>query len=253
MADIGSTLHDGRMRARIDIGEVEASTQIRARYLRALENEDWDMLPGPVYVKSFLRTYGDFLGLDGRALVEEFKRRYERPGEFELRSLTSLGAERPRPRRGRRAPAWALIVALVVAVAAGLWVLGKSGKVSHSSRQAASAPRLHRPGSAPAHQAPLRPAPPTRVTLQLVPTAPVYVCLVDANGKTLIPGVIFTPGERIPTKTAGEMKLTLGNAGVSMKVNGKRVGVAPSATSIGLLLSPDGVLALPVSQQPQCQ
>ena len=67
------------MRDRIDISEVEAQTKIRAKYLRAIENEEWDLLPGPVYAKSFLRTYGDYLGVDSRMLLDEFKRRYERP------------------------------------------------------------------------------------------------------------------------------------------------------------------------------
>src|ERR1700749_2852060 len=98
MAEIGTTLREARMRARLDITEVEARTKIRAKYIRALENEEWDLLPGPVYVKSFLRTYGDFLGLDSRMLVDEYKRRYERPDDHELRTVTS----RPRDRdRGR--------------------------------------------------------------------------------------------------------------------------------------------------------
>ena len=65
------------MRARIDISELEAETKIRAKYLRALENEEWDLLPGPTYVKSFLREYADALGLDGKLLVSEYKLRYE--------------------------------------------------------------------------------------------------------------------------------------------------------------------------------
>ena len=93
MAEIGSTLREARMRARIDIDEVESRTKIRAKYLHAIENEDWELLPGPVYVKSFLRTYGDYLGLDSRALVDEYKRRYERPSDHEPRSV---------PRRERR-------------------------------------------------------------------------------------------------------------------------------------------------------
>src|SRR5437660_3268307 len=96
MADIGSTLREARMRSRIDISEVEARTKIRAKYLRAMENEEWNLLPGPVYVKSFLRTYGDFLGLDSRLLVDDFKRRYERPSDHELRPVTAIGRERER-------------------------------------------------------------------------------------------------------------------------------------------------------------
>src|ERR1700752_144365 len=99
MADIGSTLREARMRARIDIIEVETRTKIRAKYLRALENEEWDLLPGPVYIKSFLRTYGDFLGLDSRLLVDEFKRRYERPSHHEARAVATTAGERERRRR----------------------------------------------------------------------------------------------------------------------------------------------------------
>ncbi len=102
MADIGTTLREARIRARIDISEVEARTKIRAKYLRAIENEEWDLLPGPVYVKSFLRTYGDFLGVDSRSLVDEYKRRYERPADQDMRPITPLGRERERRSAGGR-------------------------------------------------------------------------------------------------------------------------------------------------------
>src|SRR5579884_4056060 len=100
MADIGSTLREARIRARIDMSEVEASTKIRAKYLRAIENEEWDLLPGVVYAKSFLRTYGDYLGLDSRMLIDEFRRRHEGYSEHDMRPVSS----RPRRDRERRAP-----------------------------------------------------------------------------------------------------------------------------------------------------
>ena len=62
MPEIGETLRETRMRRRIDMTEVEAATKIRAKYLRALENEEWDLLPGPTFVKTFLRTYAEYLG-----------------------------------------------------------------------------------------------------------------------------------------------------------------------------------------------
>src|ERR1022692_4179955 len=102
MADIGSTLREARLRARIDINEVETRTKIRAKYLRAIENEEWDLLPGEVYVKSFLRTYGAFLGLDTRQLLDEFKRQYEAPSDHELRPIAPLGRDRDRDRGPRR-------------------------------------------------------------------------------------------------------------------------------------------------------
>src|SRR3712207_2723048 len=102
MAEIGQTLREARMRARIDISELEAETKIRAKYLRALENEEWDLLPGPTYVKSFLRTYAEALGLDGRLLLEEYKLRHERLSDVELQPIAprSQRDQRRPPRRG---------------------------------------------------------------------------------------------------------------------------------------------------------
>src|SRR5690348_9065725 len=97
MPDIGASLREQRMRSRIDITEIEAQTKIRAKYLRALENEEWDLLPGPTYVKTFLRTYADALGLDGRMLVEEYKLRHERLSDVDLQPIAP---RRQDPRRG---------------------------------------------------------------------------------------------------------------------------------------------------------
>ncbi len=140
MADIGTTLREARMRARIDIGEVETTTKIRAKYLRAIENEEWDLLPGPVYVKSFLRTYGDYLGLDSRMLVDDYKRRYERPSDHESRPVASRSRERERdrPSRGPLLPPWALIGLVLVAVVAALYIVGShSGIEEHAARRPA--------------------------------------------------------------------------------------------------------------------
>src|SRR5437868_4244109 len=126
MAEIGPTLRDARIRARIDMSEVETQTKIRAKYLRAIENEEWDLLPGPVYAKSFLRTYGDFLGLDSRMLVDEFRRRYERPSDHDLRPLAPLARERERSARGPLLPPWVLIALVLVGVVAALAVIGSN-------------------------------------------------------------------------------------------------------------------------------
>src|SRR3954470_9064967 len=99
MPAIGATLREARMRARIDISEIESETKIRAKYLRALENEEWGLLPGPAYVRSFLRTYAEALGLDAKLLLEEYKLRHERPSDHDL---MPIGA--PRRRLGRGGP-----------------------------------------------------------------------------------------------------------------------------------------------------
>ena len=209
------------MRAKIDISEVEVRTKIRAKYLRAIENEEWDLLPGEVYAKSFLRTYGEYLGLDSRQLVDEYKRRYERPTDHELRPIAPLGRERERDavRAGRCCPPWA--------GDRRAWSWWSSSSRCTSSASPARAPsstrrpsthaRVDRPPAAittPAATARSASPAPTLVKLQLIPTGQVYVCLVNGNGRTLIPGVIYAAGQTIPTKTATKLLLTLGNTSV---------------------------------------
>src|SRR5690242_9933646 len=125
MADIGATLREARMRQRIDISEVESETKIRAKYLRALENEEWDLLPGPTFVKSFLRTYADALGLDGKLLIEEYKLRHERLSDVELQPIAPLG-QRERRRPSRAVPRGWLVAFVVVGLIAALYALGRN-------------------------------------------------------------------------------------------------------------------------------
>src|SRR3954469_1726433 len=129
MPEIGETLRETRMRRRIDMTEVEAATKIRAKYLRALENEEWDLLPGPTFVKTFLRTYAEYLDLDPRLLVEEYRQRYERPTTQDLTPFRGGQRSRRRPRqRQRRAVGPILVVLCGIAVLLGaLYALGKSG------------------------------------------------------------------------------------------------------------------------------
>ena len=257
MADIGATLHEARIRARIDISEVEASTKIRAKYLRAIENEEWDLLPGPVSVKSFLRTYGDYLDLDSRLLVDEYKRRYERPTDQDLRPKAPLGRERERRRRRPRLGPAGVVVLALLAVGAALFAIGSLGSnpssTSSSSAGASASTSSQRRAASHAHRHRPRPAPPkpTHVTLKLVPTSTVYVCVEDGNGKRLIPGVIFAAGQAIPTETAHKLLLTLGNSAVQMKVNGKTVPV-PAAAPIGYELTPGTMKLLPRALMPTC-
>jgi cytoskeleton protein RodZ len=96
--DIGSSLRDARLRQEIDFAELEERTKIRPKYLRALEDEQFDSLPAPTYVKGFLRSYAEALGLDGQPFVDEYNSRFA-VGEEEVVLRT-----RRMPVQGGRGP-----------------------------------------------------------------------------------------------------------------------------------------------------
>jgi len=97
MEEIGRRLREARVARGITLQEVEEETRIRKKYIEALESGRTVLIPGEVYVKGFLRTYGNFLGLDGEALVQEYKERKNQPAPVE--------DERPAPAEARVAEA----------------------------------------------------------------------------------------------------------------------------------------------------
>lgn len=95
MFEIGNSLREARLRQGFELLRVEADTKIRAKYLRALEEERFSVLPGETYVKGFLRTYAEYLGLDGQLYVDEFNSRFAREEE----AVAAAPSVRPRSRR----------------------------------------------------------------------------------------------------------------------------------------------------------
>ncbi len=220
------------MRSRIDVSEIEAQTKIRAKYLRALENEEWGLLPGPTFVKSFLRTYAQALGLDAKGLVEEYRLHHERGTEMFEPIVSSPGSARSRQPRGGGGPSrgylvavsivGALIVLLIVLLATG----GSSSK--HPGRAAASTGRTRTVATSVTHA-----AAPSIVTVSLKAIAPVYVCLLDEHGKKLLPGVTLGAGESTSTYHGRRFEVTLGNSEVTIYVDGRARTVPSSSEAIG--------------------
>jgi transcriptional regulator with XRE-family HTH domain len=247
MPDIGETLREARMRRRIDMAEVESATKIRAKYLRALENEEWGLLPGPTFVKTFLRTYAEYLELDARSLVEDYKLRYERPAHGEAAPFAGLGGprsrpQRQRPRRRSRAavgPA-AVVVVGVVLVLGALYLLGVSGPDDGSDTSAGpEVTATPTPTPTPkARKTQRKVAAPTRVALRLVATGDVYVCLTDGSGRKLLDGVTLHAGERSDRFTARRLRARFGNASVRMRVGTKTYPVAESSKPVDYELRP---------------
>jgi transcriptional regulator with XRE-family HTH domain len=252
---VGSKLREARTRRKLSLGEVEAATKIRGRYLQALENDEWEQLPGDTYTRAFIRTYGRFLGLDGERLAEEQRQSSgaARPGDRLPRV-----EPRPRPTSRRRAEGGigvsprgvaAIVTGLVVAalVAIGLSTGGGSGGGGTGQERRAKAK-----GSGGGEHRQGRPAPAGR-SLMLAAKEEVWVCLLNGKGNPLLDGVILAAGESEGPFRSDSFTVALGNGAVTMTVDGKQQNLPEPSSPIGFAVPAGGpVRELPEGERPTC-
>jgi hypothetical protein len=127
--EIGNSLREARLRQGLDFPEIEQGTKIRGKYLRALEDEQFEVLPAQTYVKGFLRSYAEYLGLDGQLYVDEYNSRFV-VGEEEAPSRPRRSAP---PSRGVRVQSRVLVltllgIAAVTALVIVAWTRGEPQK-----------------------------------------------------------------------------------------------------------------------------
>jgi hypothetical protein len=248
---IGATLREARSRRKVDLAEVEAAIKIRIRYLQAMENEEWDALPGGAYTRGFIRTYAAYLGLDGERLADEYRR-----------STAPVGGERV-PRRVEPVPAGArggrsristpvLAVAVTLVLAGLLVAIGLAGGDGDSTApQPSEAERTgeHRSASQ-------TPAPPIKpgVAVTLAATAEVWVCLLGAGEAPLIDGQILEEGAEAGPFRSTRFEVALGNGSVEMRIDGHRADVPASSSPVGYVIDSEGELSsLEEGERPDCE
>jgi cytoskeletal protein RodZ len=272
MPEIGVTLREARMRAGIDIAEVESRTKIRAKYLRALENEEWSLLPGTTFVKSFLRTYAETLGLDAKLLVEEYKFRHEpyevaqggqgggmqrgRRGGRRMRGGGGGGAFGPQKRTSLLP-----ILVLVVVVAAAIFAVFQLSKSedesptvpSGTSTQAQSEPV---PASEADRQERSRARAAARRIVRLRVTAPssesASVCVVDARGRRVINDLDLKAGRRTKQVSSRQFDIAV-SGGAIVRDGSRRLRLtADSKNVISYRIVKNKRTRLPESRRPSC-
>jgi cytoskeletal protein RodZ len=239
MPGIGETLREARMRQRVNIEELEQSTKIRAKYLRALENEEFGLLPGPTYVKSFLRTYAEKLGLDPHVLVEEFRAQYEEPEPIEFQPIASP------PRDARRRPPspqfgpGAAVAVVAVALLVFLLILGLTSGEDEPEQSVDEGPRTTRTRTQTQPSKPPEPAPAERVEMRVIPApaTPTYVCVDRGPEQVVFEGTL----DAARTFRAREvLRVNLGKRSAQLRVNGKPVSFEDGPDPIGFEFTREG-------------
>ncbi len=278
MFEIGNTLREARLRQRLDILQCEAETKIRAKYLRAMEEEQFDLMPSPTYVRGFLRTYADFLDLDGQLVLDEYESRFgiyeaapephepwrpqttgPRPGRPHARSARRESPRRPARRpRGRRTELRLLWLAIggVMAVALLVWmgvggtsdpaashVPGITGITGDADGAAAaqSAADVADPDTS-LTEGPMKP-PVARVLLEGVGDIGSWVAVSRVTDGAVAAEPFWettlTPGQTKTFPTRGAIHITTGNsAGLRVTINGEEQPL--EGTTGRWLLSIDG-------------
>jgi transcriptional regulator with XRE-family HTH domain len=252
-ARIGDELRQEREARGIELDEVEAATGVRARYVRAIEEEDWEELPGEFYARAFTRTYARYLGLDPAEFALEHRPDRVGEGTAGPRVEPELVPRVPSARKSRPwlpiagALGAILLVALIVTIAA----ISGGGQTRSSS----SSPGKHGGGAgagAGDHREP-QPQRAPGTSLSLTATAEVWICLLDGSGKPLIDGQILQPGGEAGPFRSRRYSMSFGNGAVELMVDGSPRQTPESSSPIGFSIDTHGTVSeIPEGERPEC-
>ena len=220
---IGASLRDARRRLGLEVKEVEEQTKIRARYIRALENEEWDTLPGPAYIRGFLRTYGAMLGLDGEMLADEYRRRHEGAPQPGSPAAEPLLSERRRQgvRPPSRGPLIAIVLLAIFLVLLALGLLDGGDDDSEPVRERDRGAKEQRKAAKQAAKESKEQDPLEETEGTLTALTGVEVCLV-AGGDALIDNQLLSEGAEEPFSGEKVYRVDVTGGGVLFEVGGER-------------------------------
>lgn len=253
---VGPTLREARKRREIEISTVEEATRIRPRFLRAIENEEWDVLPGGVYTRGFIRTYATYLGLDGDRLAEDFRREVEATAsgrEAWVENAPAGSGVAARPRRSARRTGWIAVATVILIAIIAIVALPDGGGGGGETKVARQPSRGPGETTGHANQEQATRAQAGGVSLRLVASAEVWVCLLAASGKRLVNGQILEAGTSEGPFHSGSFTVSFGNGEVSMLIDGKEAEIPATSSPIGYSVDSSGALTqLSETERPTC-
>lgn len=245
---VGTILREARNRRKVELSEIEAATKIRFRYLRAIEDEEWDVLPGGAYTRGFIRTYASFLGLDGDRLVSDYRQSVE-PWHRAADAPQSPGSGgTPSGPRGVALAGLAVVAVIAVAVVAIVAIPSGGGVESNPNRHRRDVTRKTKPEA----KAPLAQVK-KGVTVELAANAEVWACVLNAKGKALVDGLILEAGAKEGPFHSGSFTVSFGNGEVKMLIDGREAEIPATSSPVGYAIDSAGKLTkLGEAERPTC-
>ena len=224
MFEIGSSLREARMRRGLSPEDVQKALRIRDRYLYALEEERWQLLPGDAYVKGFLRMYAEFLGLDGNLYIDEYNARFASHEDEPFVPEPVAFVHGPRLGILRPLVAIASIVVIVASVAAWQLTGSSSPGRSASGSTGGVAPPASKPSVKPkAHPTPsVRPASATQAVLSAARGRVWMQVRSGSSTGTVIFEGILEQGRTLPVSLSPRVWLRVGAPwNLDVKIGGR--------------------------------
>jgi cytoskeleton protein RodZ len=238
--EIGNSLREARLRQALDFPQIEQATKIRSKYLRALEEEQFEVLPAQTYVKGFLRSYAEYLGLDGQLYVDEFNSRYVRGEVEEEPPLTPRGGGGGWGPRQMATSAVLVVLGIIAVVTALVVVAWRFG--------AEPEPQVPLPENAVTPPAAKKQAPVARLVVSAPQGKNAYLQIYRNSrvGKPIYQGTL----EGGQTRSVAGPRLwvyVFAPANLRLKLNGRPVEVPGRGTGgkRWLLVRPQGVTVAP--------
>jgi hypothetical protein len=226
--EIGNSLREARERQGLGYPEIELATKIRAKYIRALEEEDFTSIPGDAYIRGFLRSYAEYLGLDGDVYVDEYASRFITSWRDELPPRPERRRIRTRERHLERRVVLLVLAAIVLVAILVFAAFSLPGSSSH------------KPGAGKQNQRHSAPAP--QLVLRGVGRGTYVEVRRTRAGKVDLQGTV-EPGQTDRLPGSRFYLLVRSPAGIRITLHGHAVSL-PARNNLSILVTPKRTVRL---------
>lgn len=225
MQTVGELLRSEREKKGISVKEIEAAISIRALYISAIEEDNYTVIPGEVYLKGFIRNYANYLGLDGQEVVNFYRQSQLPPSVIDEKIVperVDTPVEQPQKDNNKSSAKWIMMSVVVVCLVGSAWWLFGNSK---SAEEPQASPQVQQSAVVPNETQPIQATP--------VQTKPVVLIAkyteqcwtsVTADGKTIYEGIPKS-NDTMTWEAQKNIIITVGNAGgVEVVANGQSIG-----------------------------